>query len=47
MLNSDDLKKKKKHAVGQSMLVNTAQGENKALYVLLFCFKEKEKSITF
>lgn len=26
---------------------NTAQGENKALYVLLFCFKEKKKVLHF
>lgn len=38
LLNSDDLESSwTEHAS------KAAQGENKALYVLLFCFKEKDK----
>lgn len=48
MLNSDDLKKKKKKKSGWTEHArNAVQGENKALYVLLFCFKEKKKVLHF
>lgn len=44
VVNSDDLKKKSSWIEHAS---HTTQGENKALYVLLFCFKEKKKVLHF
>lgn len=50
LVNSDDLKrerKKKKKGGWIEHASHTRWGENKALYVFLFCLKEKKKVLRF